>query len=341
MVKKNISIIGAGSMGTALSILLAKNGHSIKMWSMFEDEVEMINKMREQIHKLPGVLVPEGVTCTTDLEDSLAGTETVVLALPSQTIRKNAKDISRYVKGSRVTVCCSKGIEENTGLLLSEVIGQEMPQAQIVALSGPSHAEEIARDIPTTVVAASASRQAAEYVQDLFMAPTFRVYTNPDIIGVELGGAIKNVIALCAGISDGLGFGDNTKAALMTRGITEIARLGVALGAQAQTFSGLTGIGDLIVTCTSMHSRNRRAGILIGQGKSVKEALDEVKMVVEGVATAKPAYRLAREKDVSMPITVQAYEVLFNGKNPKQAVIDLMTRDRTHEMEEVVLNSNW
>lgn len=339
--KSSISIIGAGSMGTALAILLSKIGHRVKMWSAFGEEVEMINKKREQVDKLPGVPVPEEVVCTGDLEEALADTDTVIMALPSQTIRKNARDISNYIDDGKVIICCSKGIEEDTCLTLSEVIKQEIPQARIVVLSGPSHAEEIARDIPTAVVVASTERQAAEYAQDLLMSPNFRVYTNPDVIGVELGGAIKNVIALCAGISDGLGFGDNTKAALMTRGIAEISRLGIAMGAQAQTFAGLTGIGDLIVTCTSMHSRNRRAGILIGQGKTVQEALAEVKMVVEGVATAKPAYKLAIEKKVSMPIITQAYEVLFKGKNPRQAVVDLMMREKTHELEEKVLNSYW
>jgi len=226
-------------------------------------------------------------------------------------------------------------------LLLSEVIEQELTQAQVAVLTGPSHAEEIANDIPTTVVAASAKRETAEFVQDMFMTPRFRVYTNPDVIGVELGGAIKNVIALCAGISDGLGFGDNTKAALMTRGIAEISKLGNAMGAQMQTFSGLAGIGDLIVTCTSMHSRNRRAGILIGQGKSLQQALDEVKMVVEGVATVKPACKLAKKYDVDMPIIFQAYEVLFNGKKPEKAVFDLMTREKKNEMEEVAENGSW
>jgi len=339
--KPGITIVGAGSMGTALSVLLAQNGYMSKIWSCFKDEVDMLNEMREQIHKLPGVKIPQGVEFTGDLEEALKGTEVIVLALPSQTIRQNAREISRLAGKNKTIVCCSKGIEEDTCLLLSEVIRQEMPSADIVALSGPSHAEEFARGIPTLVVAASVNRQAAEFVQDLFMSPSFRVYTNPDVTGVELGGAIKNIIALCAGISDGLGFGDNTKAALMTRGIAEISRLGVAMGAQPQTFAGLTGIGDLIVTCTSMHSRNRRAGILIGQGKTLKEALDEVKMVVEGVATAKPAYKLSVEKGVSMPITTQACEVLFNGKNPKQAVIDLMMRERKNEMEEVVLGGEW
>jgi len=336
-----VSIIGAGSMGTALSVLLARNGHSSVMWSPFLEETEMINKAREHLHKLPGIRIPDCVSCTSDLEEALWRTGMVVLALPSQTIRKSAADISRITKGNIMVVCCSKGIEEGTCLLLSEVIKDEMPKADIIILSGPSHAEEIARDIPTTVVAASEKRKVAEYIQDVFMTPRFRVYTNPDVVGVELGGAVKNVIALCAGISDGLGFGDNTKAALMTRGIAEISRLGTAMGAQPQTFSGLTGVGDLIVTCTSMHSRNRRAGILIGKGKSLQEALDEVKMVVEGVATVKPACKLAKRHNVVMPITFQAYEVLFNGKKPEKAVSDLMTRERKHEMEEVVENSNW
>lgn len=334
--KKNIAIIGAGSMGTAISILLSKNGNSVRMWTPFKEEADMINTAREHIHRLPGVIVPEGVICTDDLEKALHGAELAVLAVPSQTIRQNSRNISKYIKKNMIVVSCSKGIEEGTRMLLTDIIRQEIPQALPVALSGPSHAEEIARDIPTTVVAASENREAAELVQNIFMSPKFRVYTNSDVKGVELGGALKNVIALCAGISDGLGFGDNTKAALMTRGITEITRLGTAMGARPQTFGGLTGIGDLIVTCTSMHSRNRRAGILIGQGKSVKEALDEVKMVVEGVATAKPAYELGQEYNVDMPITREANEVLFNGKNPKQAVVDLMMREKKDEIEELI-----
>jgi len=334
--KKSIAIIGAGSMGTAISILLSKNGNSVRMWTPFKEEADMINTAREHIHRLPGVIVPEGVICTDDLEKALDGAELAVLAVPSQTIRQNSRNISKYIKKNMIVVSCSKGIEEGTRMLLTDIIRQEIPQALPVALSGPSHAEEIARDIPTTVVAASENREAAEHVQNIVMSPKFRVYTNSDVKGVELGGALKNVIALCAGISDGLGFGDNTKAALMTRGITEITRLGTAMGARPQTFGGLTGIGDLIVTCTSMHSRNRRAGILIGQGKSVKEALDEVKMVVEGVATAKPAYELGQEYNVDMPITREANEVLFNGKNPKQAVVDLMMREKKDEIEELI-----
>ncbi|MCX7842702.1 MAG: NAD(P)H-dependent glycerol-3-phosphate dehydrogenase [Clostridia bacterium] len=332
---KKVSIIGAGSWGTALAILLAGNGHKVDMWSCFKEEVDMLNTAREHTQKLPGVILPEGVACTTDLEKALQGTEAIVMVVPSQTMRANSKAISKYISKGSIIVSCSKGLEEGSGLRLSEVISQEVPQAEVVVLSGPSHAEEVAREIPTTVVSACANKEAAEYVQDLFMCPRFRVYTNPDVIGVELGSALKNVIALCAGISDGLGFGDNTKAALMTRGIAEISRLGVAMGAKIQTFAGLTGIGDLIVTCTSMHSRNRRAGILIGQGKSMEEAISEVKMVVEGVTTSKAAYELSREKGISMPITEEAYRVLFEGKNARQAVADLMMRSRKHEIEEV------
>jgi glycerol-3-phosphate dehydrogenase (NAD(P)+) len=337
LMNSKIAIMGAGSMGTALSVLLAGNGHNSRIWSCFDDEVKMINTRREQIHKLPGVTIPEGVVCTGDIEEALNGAEIIVLALPSQTIRQTARKISKLVGENKIIVCCSKGIEADTCLLLSDVIQQEIPQALTVVLSGPSHAEEIAKNIPTAVVAASRNKEAAEFIQILFMSPNFRVYTNPDVVGVELGGALKNVIALCAGISDGLGFGDNTKAALMTRGIAEISRLGVAMGALSGTFSGLTGIGDLIVTCTSVHSRNRRAGILIGQGKSLNDALNEVKMVVEGVTTVKPAYRLSVEKNVPMPIITQAYEVLYNGKSPKQAVVELMTREKKNELEEHIL----
>lgn len=338
---RNISVIGAGSMGTAVSILLANNGHNVRMWSPFMEEVEMINTFREQKEKLPGAVVPEKVVCTADLTETLSYSEILVLVIPSQTIRQNVIRMSSQIKEQKVVVCFSKGLEKGTGFRMSEVIKQEIPSAEVVAMSGPCHAEELSKGIPTAYVAAAENRAAAELVQDCFMSPRFRVYTNPDIIGVELGGAIKNVIALCAGISDGLGFGDNTKAALMTRGIAEISRLGSAMGAQVQTFSGLAGIGDLIVTCTSMHSRNRRAGILIGQGRSVEEALKEVKMVVEGVYTTEPVYKLAAELNVKMPITTEAYKILFEGKGARQAVVDLMTRDRTHELELDVLNDIW
>ncbi len=337
---KNIAIIGAGSWGTALSILLSGSGHNVKMWSVFKEEIDMINRAREHLDKLPGVPIPDGVVGTNDVEEAINGVDAVVMVVPSHTIRDTSKKISRHIKDGTVVVSCSKGIEEGTGFRLSEIIKQEIPGCETVALSGPSHAEEVGKGIPTTVVAASENLKAAEFIQDIFMSPKFRVYTNSDIIGVELGGALKNSIALCAGISDGLGFGDNTKAALMTRGIAEIARLGASMGARRETFAGLAGIGDLIVTCTSMHSRNRRAGILIGQGKSLKEAVDEVKMVVEGVTTTKAAFELAKKKEVIMPITTEAFNVLFDGKNAKQAVADLMMRDKKNEVE-VLDEGSW
>lgn len=329
---KDISVIGAGSWGTALAILLAKAGYKVKMWSCFDKEIEMINEIREHKEKLPGIKIPYGVLCTGDIEESLHDSNVVVMVVPSHTIRENAKNISNYIKKDTVIVNCSKGIETETGLRLSQVIKEEIPDVNVVTLSGPSHAEEVANGIPTTVVAASENIEAAEFIQDIFMTPLFRVYTNSDVIGVEIGGALKNVIALCAGISDGLGFGDNTKAALMTRGLAEISRLGISMGANPQTFAGLSGIGDLIVTCTSMHSRNRRAGILIGQGKTPDEAMKEVKMVVEGVTTTKAAYSLAKKRNVVMPITFEAYEVLFNGKDARSTVNDLMMRNKKDEM---------
>lgn len=337
----NISVIGAGSMGTAVSILLAGNGHNVKMWSVFKNEVDMINTLREHKDKLPGAMVPSNVVCTADLEEALVFSDVLVMVIPSQTIRDNIKKMAALIKKPKTISCFSKGLEKGTGYRMSEVILQEMPDTTVVAMSGPCHAEELSKGIPTAYVAASENRAAAELIQDIFMSQRFRVYTNPDITGVELGGAVKNVIALCAGISDGLGYGDNTKAALMTRGIAEISRLGSAMGAKMQTFSGLAGIGDLIVTCTSMHSRNRRAGILIGQGKPVDKALEEVKMVVEGVFTTEPVYKLSKQLGVSMPITAEAYEILFNGKDPGRAVFDLMGRNKTHEPEKEDLEEIW
>jgi len=333
---KNVSIIGAGSMGTAISVLLSGNGHKVKMWSPFADEVKMLNETREQSDKLPGIKISEDVICTTDLEEALYDTELVTLVIPSQTIRQNMKRIKKHLRKHQIISCFSKGLEEDTGLRMSQIVMQEAPETMFVAMSGPCHAEELSKFIPTAYVAASKSSEAATFAQDVFMSPKFRVYTNDDLIGVELGGALKNIIALCAGISDGLGFGDNTKAALMTRGIAEITRMGIALGAGAHTFSGLAGIGDLIVTCTSMHSRNRRAGILIGQGSSIEEATKKVKMVVEGITTTKAAYNLAQKKDIMMPIIFEAYDVLFNNKNPGEAVNDLMTRDKTYELKGIL-----
>jgi len=337
----NISVIGAGSMGTAVSILLSGNGHNVMMWSKFKEEVEMINSFREQRDKLPGATVPENVICTDDLERAVHFSDVLVAVIPSQTVRENIKNIAALTKKKKVISCFSKGLEKETGFRMSEVILQEYPQATVVAMSGPCHAEELSKGVPTAYVAASENRAAAEQIQDIFMSPLFRVYTNPDILGVELGGAVKNVIALCAGISDGLGYGDNTKAALMTRGIAEISRLGCAMGAKRQTFSGLAGIGDLIVTCTSMHSRNRRAGILIGQGKTLEQTLAEVKMIVEGVYTTEPVYRLSQKLGISMPITTEAYEILFNGKDAARAVFDLMSRNKKLELENEDLEDVW
>lgn len=337
----SITVMGAGSMGTAVSILLAENGHRVKIWSAFKEEVDMINIARQQKDKLPGVRIPENVVCTDNLEEAIEFSDVIAIAIPSQTVREFSKKAAKFIKERKVLCCFSKGLEKDTGLRMSEILLQEISGVKIVAMSGPCHAEELSRGIPTAYVAASEDRAAAELIQDIFMSQRFRVYTNPDITGVELGGAVKNVIALCAGISDGLGYGDNTKAALMTRGITEMSRLGCALGARNQTFSGLAGIGDLIVTCTSMHSRNRRAGILIGKGMPVDKALEEIKMVVEGVYTTGPVYDLSKKLGVSMPITAQAYEILFRGKKPEHAVFDLMGRSKTHEPEEGDLEDIW
>ncbi|HOA54246.1 MAG: NAD(P)H-dependent glycerol-3-phosphate dehydrogenase [Acetivibrionales bacterium] len=338
---RNVSVLGAGSMGTAVSVLLADNGHNVMMWSIYRDEVDMINNLREQKDKLPGVVVPQSVSCTDDLEEAMQFSDICIIVIPAQKVRENMSAIASLKQKPSLISCFSKGLEKGSGLRMSEVINEELPGITVVAMSGPCHAEELSKGIPTAYVAASESRKAAEMIQDLFMSPRFRVYTNPDIVGVELGGAIKNIIALCAGISDGLGYGDNTKAALMTRGIAEISRLGCAMGAKRQTFSGLAGIGDLIVTCTSMHSRNRRAGILIGQGLTVEQTLEEVKMVVEGVYTTEPVYKLSRELGISMPITAEAHAILFEGKDPASAVSSLMSRNRTCEHEAEDLDDIW
>ena len=329
-----VSIIGAGSWGIALGCLLNHKGHEVRIWSRSSSEADKLNKERENKDKLPGVSIPEGVWFTSDLALCLQGHDFIVLAVPSQTIRSNAKAMRPFVENQSIVVSCSKGLEEGSGLRLSQVIEEELPQVKTVALYGPSHAEEVAAGIPTTVVSCSPDQEAAMAVQDLFMSPAFRVYTSSDLIGAEIGGAMKNVIALCAGLCDGLGYGDNSKAALMTRGLTEIARLGTAMGANAKTFSGLTGIGDLIVTCTSRHSRNWRAGYLIGQGKTLAEAQAEIKMVVEGLSAVRAARDIASKNHVSMPIAQEAYRILYEGKDLKTAVFDLMTRSRKHETED-------
>lgn len=326
-----ICIIGGGSWGIALAVLLSKNGHEITVWSALESEIQMLRENHE--HKmLPGVRLPDSAVFTTDDREAVEGKDMLVMAVASAYTRQTAKRLSGYVASGQKILNVAKGIEEHTMMTLSEIIEQEIPQADVAVMSGPSHAEEVGRGIPTTIVVGAKTRATAEFIQNLFVNEVFRVYISPDILGMELGGALKNVVALAAGIADGLGYGDNTKAALITRGITEIARLGTAMGGKFETFCGLTGIGDLIVTCASMHSRNRRAGILIGQGKTCEEAMAEVKMVVEGVYSAKAAMELAKKYDVQLPIIEQVNQILFEGKSAEQAVKELMLRDKKIEV---------
>lgn len=327
-------IIGAGSWGTALAMLLHKNGHEVTVWSVIEAEIAMLKKEHEHKEKLPGVKLPEDMVFTTDLRAAVEGRDVLVLAVPSPYTRSTARMLKEYAEPGQRIVNVAKGIEEETLMTLSQIVEEEVPQAEAAVLSGPSHAEEVSRGIPTTIVVGAGKKETAEYLQNLFMNDVFRVYTSSDVLGIELGGALKNVVALAAGIADGLGYGDNTKAALITRGIAEIARLGVTMGAKFETFCGLTGIGDLIVTCASMHSRNRRAGILIGQGKTMEEAMKEVKMVVEGVYSAKAAMGLAVKYGVQLPIIEQVNAVLFENKPADEAVKDLMLRDKKIEISE-------
>ena len=326
-----VNVLGAGSWGTALSLLLHKNGHQVKLWSALENEVKMLNEKREHESKLPGVRIPEEVEITTDLEGCLRDVDVAVLAVPSPFTRSTAKQMAPFVKEGQIIVNVAKGVEEDTLMTLSDIISEEIPVANVCVLSGPSHAEEVGRGLPATCVVSAAKRETAEYLQGIFMSPVFRVYTTPDILGVELGGALKNVIALAAGTADGLGYGDNTKAALITRGIAEIARLGTKMGASQETFYGLSGMGDLIVTCASVHSRNRKAGYLMGKGYTMRQAMDEVKMVVEGVYSAKAARSLAEKYDVDMPIIMEVNKVLFEDKPAADAVRDLMIRDKKVE----------
>ncbi|WP_250278695.1 NAD(P)H-dependent glycerol-3-phosphate dehydrogenase [[Clostridium] colinum] len=329
----NIGVVGAGSWGTALAYLLDKNGHNVTIWGFNKDEVEALNNDRENKKFLPGVKLSDNLKVT-NIDEDLKDMEMIILAVPSKAVREISERFKNTFNDGRIIVNVAKGLEEGTLFRLSQVIQEVIPNSKVAVLSGPSHAEEVGKDMATACVASAYDIEVAKKVQDVFMSVTFRVYTNMDIIGVELGGALKNLIALAAGASDGCGFGDNTKSALMTRGMTEIARLGMAMGAKRETFSGLTGIGDLIVTCTSMHSRNRRAGMLLGQGKTLEETLDEIKMVVEGVNTAKAAYDLSKKYNVDMPITTEINEVLYNNKNTRDAVITLMTRNKTDEQEE-------
>lgn len=329
---KKICFLGGGSFGTALSILLSKKGYDISIWDRKESIAHDINVARENISYIPNVSIPSNVHAFTDMETAMQDADFVVMAVPSHAIRTVCRTALKYVKDNQIIVSIAKGIEENTFKRLSEVISEELIHNPVVILSGPSHAEEIAVDIPTTVVVSSKDMNSAKIVQDTFMTNKFRIYTNEDLIGVEIGGAVKNIIALAAGISDGLGYGDNTKAALMTRGMSEIIRIGIKLGGKAETLNGLTGMGDLIVTCTSMHSRNRRAGILISKGMKAEDAIKEVGMVVEGIKACKAFYELKEKIGVEMPITDLLYKVLFENKDPNYGVYELMSRDKKDEI---------
>ena len=332
---EKIAVIGAGSWGIALAQLLAHNKHEVTVWSILEDEINMLKEKHEHVDKLPGVKLDDSISYTTDLKEAIEGKKVIVLAVPSPFTRSTAAKMKEFVTDDQIIVNVAKGIEEATLMTLSQVVEDEIKNATVCVLSGPSHAEEVGRGLPTTVVVGAKKKEDAQFLQNVFMSEVFRVYISPDILGIELGAALKNVVALAAGIADGLGFGDNTKAALITRGITEIARLGTAMGGKFETFCGLTGIGDLIVTCASMHSRNRRAGILIGQGKTYEEAMDEVKMVVEGVYSAKAALELARQYDVDMPIVQGVNEILFEGKSVGDGIKELMAREKRNENSQV------
>ncbi len=333
-----VSMIGAGSWGMAIAKVLETNGHDVIVWSHREEEARKLQEKRENESKLPGVRLSERTLFTSELKTAVTERDLLVLAVPSTAVRGTARLMASYVKKGQIIVNLAKGIEESTLMILTDIIEEEIPGANGAVLSGPSHAEEVGKGVPTTVVAGARDRETAEYIQNIFMNEVFRVYTSPDMLGIELGGAFKNVIALAAGVADGLGCGDNTKAALITRGITEMSRLGVAMGGHIETFNGLTGIGDLIVTCASVHSRNRKAGYLIGQGRNMQEAMDEVKMVVEGVYSAKAARILSQKYGVNMPIVEKVNQVLFENKPAREAMADLMLRDKKIENPEIPWN---
>lgn len=330
-----ISVIGSGGWGIALTILLHKNGHDLTIWSFDKKEAEELKKTRQNKTKLPNILLPEDVKVTDDLKEAVDDKDILILAVPSKAIRSVSKSLKNIIKDNQIIVNVAKGLEEDTLETMTDIIEEELKDKnpKVAVLSGPSHAEEVGRGIPTTCVVSAHNKELTLYLQNIFMNPSFRVYTSPDMLGVEIGGALKNVIALAAGIADGLNYGDNTKAALITRGIKEISALGVAMGGEQSTFYGLTGLGDLIVTCASMHSRNRRAGILLGQGKTLDEAIKEVNMVVEGVYSAKSALMAAKKYNVEIPIIEQVNAVLFENKNAAEAVNELMIRDKKLEIQ--------
>lgn len=330
--QKKIGVIGAGSFGTALAMVLAGKGHQVTVWARKAEQIEEMKMTGENSHYLPGVKLPTEIEFTGDLKEACQNKDYILFAVPAQSFRGVLTDAAKYIDTAVPVVNVAKGIEKGSLLRLSQVAEEVIPGVRYVALSGPSHAEEVARQLPTTVAVASKNHDLAVEIQELFITERFRVYSNEDLAGVELGGALKNIIALGAGISDGLGFGDNAKAAMMTRGITEMTRLGLTMGADMKTFSGLTGIGDLIVTCTSMHSRNRRCGILIGEGVNPEEATRRIGMVVEGISTAEAAYALANQYGIEMPITESIYKVIHREMDARSAVSYLMGREMKNEM---------
>ncbi|WP_407268707.1 NAD(P)H-dependent glycerol-3-phosphate dehydrogenase [Radiobacillus sp. PE A8.2] len=335
---EKIAVLGAGSWGTALALVLAENGHDVRLWTHKKNQADEINETRQNSKYLAGITIPTTITAYYELDKAVQDVTSVLLVVPTKAIRDVCRQLSTVLDDPVTLAHGTKGIEPGTLKRVSEMIEEEMPRhlyKEVVILSGPSHAEEVSDRQPTTVTASSNDMKEAEYVQDLFINENFRVYTSLDMVGVELGGALKNIIALGAGISDGLGYGDNAKAALMTRGLAEIARLGTSMGANPLTFIGLSGVGDLIVTCTSVHSRNWRAGNLLGKGKQLDEVLKQMGMVVEGVRTTKAAYEFAEKQGIEMPITYGIYQILFKQAKPKDVVDQLMTRHRRHEMEDL------
>ena len=325
----NIAIIGSGSWGVALGIHLAKLGNKIKIWSFMQEEADLINN-EKKCKFLPEVTLPEGIYCTTSYEEAIKDSEIILHVTPSKFTRNTVKEYKKYVTNQTIVIC-TKGFEKETLSSLDEVFKQEIPNLKLAVLSGPSHAEEVSKAVPTAMVIASENEKIANELRDIFMNENLRVYTSKDVKGVELGGALKNIIAFCAGVAAGIGLGDNTFAALITRGLCEISRLGVALGGKYETFYGLTGLGDLIVTCLSEHSRNRTAGKLMGQGKTLEEARNQIGMVIEGVDNIEVAYELAKKYNVDMPIVNAVYDMLYNNLSPKEGVTMLMTRDKKSE----------
>lgn len=334
--KQIITVLGAGSWGTALSMVLADNGHEVRIWSHKQAQVDEINDLHVNSHYLPGKQLPKELTAFSDLKAALENTDAILFVIPTKAIRQVSADIVPFIHGKPVIIHASKGLEQGTHKRISEILIEEIPEEKrngVVALSGPSHAEEVAVKDLTTITSACHQTESAEYVQNIFMNDYFRVYTNQDIVGVELGGALKNIIAVGAGALVGLGYGDNAKAALMTRGLAEITRLGVSFGADPLTFLGLSGVGDLIVTCTSIHSRNWRAGKMLGEGKSLDEIVENMGMIIEGLSTTKAAYELAVQKNVELPITTAIYEVLYNNADVKEVITELMNRVGKNEIE--------